>query len=191
MSALSEEIVQSGLSQIARTIDGTGYAFVKLNVSKSGLARLSKTVLKKYQHIRYLDASDNAIEDMSALSRLPNLLVADLSNNQLNGLGDITNEFLQILNLSNNVLSTVTFPSTLPSLAYLNLNNNQLWTLEGISTLSSLQKLDCSGNALSSTQGIGIMPSLREMNASGCGIKSLEGLKYLGTLESLNISKNQ
>ena len=64
---------------------------------QAGLAKLSKVVLKKYPHVRYVEAADNDIKDISALAKLPNLLVANLSNNKVGSVSaDLKNEYLQV-----------------------------------------------------------------------------------------------
>ena len=51
----NEDEITSGLSQVTRTTDGTGWAMAKLDLSEKELSGFGDT-LNEFVHIRYLNA---------------------------------------------------------------------------------------------------------------------------------------
>ena len=130
MAALTSAQVAKGLSQVARTNDGTGWALSKLDVSNLDINSLGAQ-LDNFSHLRYLNASGNSLEDASALDKTPNLLALNLSDNGLSSLPEVTLEHLQVARLSGNKLENPGFPTGTPSLLSLDASSNALNSLEG------------------------------------------------------------
>ena len=92
----TKDEITSGLSQVTRTTDGTGWAMAKLDLSEKELSGFGDT-LNEFVHIRYLNASGNKIVDSTALGKLTNLLALDISNNELASLPEEQLEYLQVV----------------------------------------------------------------------------------------------
>lgn len=90
MAALTPEHVKAGLSQVERTLDGTGLAYSKLDVSGKDVATIDAEVLSGYPHVRYFMANGNALEDAGALASLGSLLSADLRSNKISAVPDLS-----------------------------------------------------------------------------------------------------
>ena len=187
----TKDEITSGLSQVTRTTDGTGWAMAKLDLSEKELSGFGDT-LDAFVHIRYLNASGNKIVDAKALGKLTNLLALDISSNELVSLPEEQLEYLQVANIANNKLENPGFAGGAPSLLTLNASNNALSSLEGgLQSSTELVTLNISGNStLSSLEGIGALPKLKTLDASACGLTSLGGLTDVPSLETLNVEGN-
>ena len=64
------DMVKAGLSQVERTLDGTGLAYSKLDLSGKELAALEADALSGYPHVRYFMAAGNALEVADAVAWL-------------------------------------------------------------------------------------------------------------------------
>ena len=191
MAEVTADQITKGLSQVARTTDGSGWALSKLDISGLEISSFGEK-LSEFSHLRYLNASSNAIEDGAALASLPNLLAVDLSNNSLTVLPEATLENLQVAKLNGNKLKNPGFPSGAPSLVSLDVSANSLTSLEGgLQSSEQLSKLNLSGNTtLTSIQDIGSLPGLKKLDVSNCSLEGLGGLEGLTALENMNISGN-
>lgn len=130
----------------------------ELDLSRLGLTELPETVCE-LTHLQTLTLGDwfgetNRIHTLpDAMSQLTNLMVLDLSENQLTMLPDVITQLTNLteLNLSGNQLSIL--PQAISQLTHLHrlyLCSNQLSALPPtISKLSNLWTLDISGNKLS------------------------------------------
>jgi Leucine-rich repeat (LRR) protein len=85
---LTREQISDGLSQLARTADGISHAFVRLEVKGKGLTLIN--VLDNYQHLRYLDFSDNKISSLKPIGGLENLIAINCQKNQISNLDGIS-----------------------------------------------------------------------------------------------------
>lgn len=211
---LSEPLMD--LTNLARTVDGTGFAYLSL-------ACVSKRInpikgIEAYQHLQKIDLSQNAIKDVAPLKGLQFVLSLNLSSNEivnLKGWDGVEGLHPQLrnLDLSNNQLTTlpalpfpalrtVSFASNQiaakaedftghEKLTSLNLSDNQLTALTGISTMLALTSLDVSGNLLESIEGLAEVESLQELNLSRNKFALIQGAwETFPALRSLNISGN-
>ena len=63
-------------------IDGSSYSFVNLNLQGKELDLLGEN-FKYYQHLRYIDLSQNQLKDISDVVYIPHLLTLNASENQI------------------------------------------------------------------------------------------------------------
>jgi len=63
-------------------IDGSSYAYVKLDLEEKELEELGDS-LRLYQHLRYLNLSKNSLKDIQEIVHLPLLLTCNASSNQI------------------------------------------------------------------------------------------------------------
>lgn len=92
---LTQEMVASSLSQVARTIDGASFAFTKLDLAGRSLSDIG-TVLAAYEHLRYINLSKNRIADAASLIHIKSLLALNLRQNALQRLPPFANPYLQV-----------------------------------------------------------------------------------------------
>ena len=185
---LSLEDMPEGLSNILRTVDGTGFAFSELSIQDKGLTDIN--ILRKYPHIQHLRARSNLIEDVSPLTSIAALVTADVADNCVEKLPGFSNPFLQVLDLSNNKLLNLSSFSA-PRITFLKLDSNSISSLAGISLCKTLQRLDVNDNKLETTSDIRDLPALRMLQAGDNDIADLRGLQTLPALEVLNLAGNQ
>lgn len=190
VGVLTTEIIRAGLQNIEKTLDGEGFAFSKLDVGGKGLVSLGDR-LKSFQHVRYLDVSDNQVTDLAPAAGMFSLLSINAKGNKVAAVGDLSaSAYLQALDVSSNAIAE---PSAIniPSLTYLNMAGNKLASLGGFEALAVLSKLNVSGNQLPSLAGIGALGELSDLDASGNPIATTEGLEGLGSLQSLNLNDTE
>eukprot|EP00743_Colponemidia_sp_Colp-15_P001805 GILK01001970.1.p1 GENE.GILK01001970.1~~GILK01001970.1.p1 ORF type:complete len:331 (-),score=82.86 GILK01001970.1:137-1087(-) len=192
MSSLTSDILAQSLSRISKTVDGTGYAFTRLDVKDKGLTDLGEDIVK-YQHIRHINVSNNQIEDISSVVSLPHLLSIDAQSNSIQALEPFNQDglqFLQILNLSKNQITSLTAVK-LPLLRSLNLNENQIETAETFPGHDQIQELELRSNKLTSLVGVRNIPRLQKLYLAENELESLTGLEALPALEYLHVRHNK
>lgn len=192
---LDAETLAGGLSVLSRSGNGLEHSFVRLDVAKQELTDIS--AVSKCIHLRYINAADNHLTDLSPLNSIPDLCSLDVSGNKLEELALEPRPYLQIADVSANSLSNCsTFEqpmlqklnlsgnqisdpgdlkqSLLPVLSELELKNNGIMSIDTIS-LPSLTILHLDGNNLERLVGIGALVSLVRLSCKGNQIKSLDG----------------
>jgi Leucine-rich repeat (LRR) protein len=166
---------------------------MKLEVIGQELEILPET-LGTYQHLRYINLSDNKLSNVEVLWEIPHILKLELQKNSITSLEvfDRTNVllFLQHLNLKNNRIKQLS-SIQLPRLEQLLLAGNQIEKVVDFSHHENLQLLELRNNKLTSLQGIANLPALKELYAADNKISSIEGLKNLPSLTKLHLRKNK
>jgi len=183
---LTKETITKCLSRLERTGDGSAYAYVKLDASKSDLNDIA--ILSEYTHIRYATLSSNKLENLSSLSSMKFLLSLDCNRNSLSDLNLPSFSYLQLLDLSFNKLIDLS-NCNFPMLKTLNLNTNNT-KLSTIPVLPNLESLSLRDNNLENFEGLGTFPKLRKLYAAKNRLKVVE-LPELPALETLHVRENQ
>eukprot|EP00744_Colponema_vietnamica_P008348 GILI01011916.1.p1 GENE.GILI01011916.1~~GILI01011916.1.p1 ORF type:complete len:307 (+),score=84.03 GILI01011916.1:69-989(+) len=190
--ALSSAAIASGLSHVSKTVDGTGYALVKLDISGKEIESLGEE-LEKYQHLRHINLSKNKVQDATALTKLPHLLTINAESNAISSLEPFTQDvlgFLQQLNLSENKITSL--PAIkLPLLVSLNLSTNEIASCASFEGHSSLVLLKLGKNKLTSAEGLKDMPNLRKLILPENELESAKGLSNLTSLRSIDLRSNK
>uniref|UniRef100_A0A663F245 Leucine-rich repeat-containing protein 23 n=1 Tax=Aquila chrysaetos chrysaetos TaxID=223781 RepID=A0A663F245_AQUCH len=158
---LTEEVVKEGLSLLCKTGNGLAHAYVKLEAKYKGLTDIS--LLECFIHLRYVDLSENKLQDLSPLSGLTHLLWLKVDGNLLTSACMQELPYLQIISFAHNRIKDME-GITHPRLANLSLKGNKIQTALGLShgQLFSLQILELRGNMLESTAGLNL-PKLRNL----------------------------
>ncbi|KAF1519196.1 UNVERIFIED_CONTAM: Leucine-rich repeat-containing protein 23, partial [Eudyptes pachyrhynchus] len=148
------------------------------------------SLLKCFIHLRYVDLSENKLQDLSPLSSLTHLLWLKVDGNLLTSACMQELPYLQIISFAHNRIKDME-GITHPRLANLSLKGNKIQTALGLShgQLFSLQILELRGNMLESTAGLNL-PKLRNLYLAQNAIQSLEGLEGLGQLTTLHLRDN-
>jgi len=166
---------------------------MKLEVIGQELEILPET-LGTYQHLRYINLSNNKLSNVEVLWEIPHILKLELQKNSISSLEvfDRTNVllFLQHLNLKNNQIKQLT-SIQLPRLEQLLLAGNKIEKVVDFYHHENLQLLEVRNNKLTSLQGIADLPALKELYAADNEISSIEGLKNLPSLTKLHLRKNK
>lgn len=169
--------------------------------------------LWKYKHLRFLDASDNALEDASEVVALKNLLHLNLENNALEsipleaferpssdddgndddgeGEGEEDGEEsgllpnLQVVNVAGNAIKELKTEVPFKSLKHLNANFNQLENIDGLTDLPKLESVELRGNRLSNLDALSGLSGLKFIWAAEQQEDGLTSLEGLDELPSL------
>lgn len=210
------------LTGIAKTVDGKGFAFTHLELSGKDKDEASEEEkfgnienLKDHVHLRYVNLSNNYVSDPGPLVTMSHLLSLNLSKNCLTAASlekfkDAPLKFLQVLDLSHNMIEGYGLGGVFPMLRELYLNNNKLLAKPNCVSLapfdnSVLKILDLQNNQESveeaaaegdeatpdviTCEGFGV-PSLEKLLLTGNSIRSLKGLETLVGVEELDLSGN-
>lgn len=188
---LTHEILSQNLSQIDRAVGG-GFAFTKLDCSNKELTDLGNKV-ENYTQLRHIILSNNKLNNIDAVTKLPHLLTLQLDNNEVNQLEALQEAELpwcQRIDLTVNKLSSVVSLAALGRLRFACFATNEITSLEGFGDHPVLEELQLQENQLTSLKGLGCLKSLRSLVVSSNQLTSLEGLDA-PVLKKLDVSKNQ
>ncbi|NXU55958.1 LRC23 protein, partial [Turnix velox] len=149
------------------------------------------SLLESFIHLRYVDLTENKLQDLSPLKSLTHLLWLKVDSNLLTSAYMQELPYLQVISFVHNRIKDME-GITHPRLANLNLKGNKIQTALGLShgQLYSLQILELRENKLESTAGLNL-PKLKNLYLAQNIIRSLEGLEELGQLTSLHLRDNQ
>ena len=130
-NALTTDLIAENISLLARTGNGLSYAFTRLELHGKPITDLD--ILESYPHLRYIDVSENSIQDISGLSHLEYLLSLDVHGNHLKIVPASVDKrkYLQHANFAKNQIAEWNV-SRWPMLTWLNIN--------GISIIKSTLK---------------------------------------------------
>lgn len=180
------------LTNLARTVDGTGYAYLSLSCINKRINPIK--AIESYGHLQKIDLSQNAIKDVAPLKGLQYVLSLNLSSNEIANIKSWEGEglFPQLrnLDLSCNLLTALP-PLPFAALRSLKLASNEITTCAEFTGHEKLTSLDLSDNKLTSLAGIASMPALTSLNVSGNQLESLEGLSGVEALQELSLARNK
>ncbi|NXI35179.1 LRC23 protein, partial [Galbula dea] len=149
------------------------------------------SLLERFTHLRYVDLSENKLQDLSPLRNLTHLLWLKVDGNLLTSACMQELPYLQVISFAQNCIKDLE-GITHPRLANLSLKGNKIQTAMGLShgQLFSLQILELRGNMLESIAGLSL-PKLRNLYLAQNAIQNLEGLEGLGQLATLHLRDNK
>jgi len=179
------------LSKIEKTIDGSSYAFSRLDCIGKQIDIIG--VLEQFPHLKEINLSKNFIEDVSPIATIPYVLQLNLSNNKVESVQawkEGVLKHLLRLDLSVNVLSTLE-PLPFPALRKINLSRNKISSCEAFEGHTNITDLDLSYNALQSCEGIRNMPKLQKLILSWNRLSSVQGFSALPALQNLDLTGNE
>lgn len=164
-------------------------------------------ILGNFKHVRYVDISGNALEDISCLAELPHLLTINADHNRLTTANLPELQYLQIASFADNRITSVEGIAH-PMLESLNLacNNtmvpcsytmlsihtaNQIASLTGLnnSNLPCLRILDLHGNQLESITTLQL-PTLQKLYLAANKLTCCDGIQGLHQLTTLHLRDN-
>jgi Leucine-rich repeat (LRR) protein len=184
---LTEDMISNGLSELARTVDGTSVAMTKLQLP--GMKLGDVTSISLLNHVRHIDISSNFITDLSPLYGLEHLLSINASNNKIETVEFPRMNFVQLLDLSDNQIQGSLSSIDMPCLRHLKLSNNQLESVSGLEKNTQLQRLEVDNNKLASSEGLGIA-SLKTISLHINQLTEVKGLSNLVLITSLKLTNN-
>jgi hypothetical protein len=160
--------------------------------------------LETFSFLEVLDLSNNKISTISnldKLSGLKKLRILNLSFNQIESVNldvgsfsEIDNlefSFLEVLDLSNNKISTISNLDRLSGLKSLNLSFNIIESVKGVGSLPNLEILWLTGNTISYLKEFNRFSNLKRLYLEGNSVTNLDGLDKLEKLEKIDLRKNK
>lgn len=195
ITAVPERALETGdmpncLSLLCKTDSGLAHAYVKLDAKQMKLTNVE--ALQAYEHLRYVNLSQNFLDNIDTLNKLRSLLWLKINQNRLESARLEKLPYLQVVDFSGNKIRNV-LGIEHPHLEQLNLNHNDIPSLEGLEPkdLPNLISLQLRSNQLSSTSGVENFRNLKHLFIAANRITSLEGISTLESLEILHIRDNQ
>jgi len=210
---LAQDVLKASLTQISKTVDGTGFAFVRLNCSGKNITTVP-SMLEEFKHLLYIDFSNNQIKDFAPFCKLPHVLflmgsqnhlvnmaalkdpclpfcqTIDLSNNKIEKLGAVKTERLQRLMLNGNQISGVEDFDGHPSLEILSLRQNKLKNCEKIAAMPKLRELILAENEIDNVSQLADMNELQTLDLSNNKLEKLDGFKGVANINTLVLKSN-
>lgn len=171
---------------------------IKLNVSKNKIKNIGIFATDEaFPNLKWLDVSANKFTSFPAF-KVPKLEYLDISYNKLEKVdeGWQTHERLRIVKCVDNKFKNLAVFKNLPALEELNMTSNMVSTLTGELALPKLRKLNLKRNKISKVEEEGIpdLPALEKLNLHGNNLPDLEVLFKLmaafPTAVDINVTKN-
>ncbi len=162
----------------------------KLTLSGCGLSGIDN--LAEAKNLQYLDLSNNAVRDFSALSFMTALTYLDLSDNALTSLNAASGlTGLQTLKVAGNSLTSLSPISGCTSLKELDVSSNSLYSLSGIEKLTALENLNAGDNDLTDLTPVSGLTALHTLDVSDNSLTDISCLSGLNGLQFFYFQYNQ
>ncbi|CAD2092283.1 leucine-rich repeat protein [Plasmodium vinckei brucechwatti] len=200
-------IIKEGLSDIEKTLNGEGYAFSNLNCSYKNIEYIPKEIIN-YIYLKYINMSNNKIDNISNLYNLDNILFLDISYNLINNLDEIKSLHLKnciYMNISHNSINIINdiklkniieldlsynnienlniyFPETLKNL---NMSNNNIKNICFKNKLENIELLDISSNPIEDLNFYEIMPNIKTLKLNDNYSLSINNLSELNNFKNI------
>jgi internalin A len=150
------------------------------------------TGLEVAENLEVLVLRQNLIEDVSPLADLPNLVKLDLSSNRIKNLSALKSLSLDLMRTEISQIQVALQSRTLPKDEKVNLIVKLTEVVKRINRGTwSLQILSVSNNKLLGLSGVGHLTSLRHLDVSRNSLIDLEGVGQLKNLITLSAQSNQ
>ena len=163
-----------------------------LNIKDAGIKSLDEIEGLFEAHISSLNLSDNELESLDGMEKLPELIYLDLENNNIGEIRNLENVIhLVRLNLDSNQVKKIENVSNLPNLVKLRLNGNQISEIENLDSLKELGSLDLSYNNISEIKGLDNLENLSMLYLWDNKIKKIQGFSTLKKLQEVHLGHNQ
>jgi Leucine-rich repeat (LRR) protein len=138
----------------------------------------AQLLLSTCSRIEFLYLRDNLLRRLWDTHCTPNLIVLDVSENQLTSLEGIEHlEKLEHLYVNANAISSIEEVPGLPMLTVLSLSCNQICTLERMQQQPSLELLCLADNKICSMKGLAGCPNLMSLRLGGNPISQSPGYR--------------
>jgi Leucine-rich repeat (LRR) protein len=190
---LNLNVIKKSLSNIIKTKNS--FAFGKLDCRGKNLSSYTEDICN-YIHLRDLILSNNNFRDLLFIKKMPELIRVEAEHNQIESLESVFDssetivfKYLQVLKLSNNLLSELLIANT-PNLFILEVRKNNLKRIE-LNEMKNLKILDLTKNNLSCCENFRNLLKLENLILDDNYIFEFIGLENLPKLEKLSLNRNQ
>jgi Leucine-rich repeat (LRR) protein len=141
--------------------------------------------------LKFLNLSNNQIEEISCLDNFQNLFSLNLANNNLEKISGLeTAPRIGMLNLEKNNISKIEGLEKLTGLRYLYLSYNDISKIEGLEKNTRLATLYLYDNNISKIEGLDNLKQLEIIRLSRNKIELINGLSNFNYLKEIDLSDN-
>ena len=163
----------------------------EVEYNTTGLTNEDLTVLSKLPNLKYLDISNNNVTSLSALSSLKNIKYLSIATNPVESLAGVEGltemKLLHALDCSLTDISAVKGFSKLESVY---LSGNSITDISALSSATEVTYLDASDNKITDMSAVTGMTKLITLALSDNNITAIPDLKGLDRRGSLDLSDN-
>lgn len=168
---------------------------LRLRYAGLGLTNIDFSLIKRFDHLQYLDLRSNNYNnssDFTFLNNLRYLKKLDLGNNQIRDCSTLKELIqLQTLNLSWNIINNISALKELSQLQTLNLRSNQISDISTLNKLSQLQMLDLRSNKINDISVFKELNQLQVLDLSYNKISDTCTFNEMSQLQVLDLRYNQ
>ena len=186
---IKSDVIAKYLSEFTYSEDYQGMQFVRLDLPSMKIDNLDKSLLE-VNHLRYMDLSDNNIQDLSNLQTFASLIHLNLNKNKIKSWSIFTGEEtfpkLKKLELAENGFTDIV-PLTPPKLEYLDLSNCKIDKHDSWVGNSSIKVLKLVNNKIKSLSIIKDMSALEEVYLAENPISSFKDYENVPALKILHL----
>ncbi|MFT5165795.1 MAG: internalin A [Saprospiraceae bacterium] len=150
--------------------------------------------LGELKQLSILKLNQNRIIDIPFFKTIEKLKILELGSNQIEKFNlsiFLSLPVLQSLNLEQNKINFIDFPSNLSSLKELNLNDNELSDLDFLKNINQMEVLFLSRNKIQDIKPLASFSSLKSLELGSNEVSKIGILSKLVNLEILGLSHNQ
>ncbi|EAX99590.1 Leucine Rich Repeat family protein [Trichomonas vaginalis G3] len=176
-------------SSIENLLPRTDISIIKIR--SNNVQKFDKEFFNKHKRIKYLDVSDNEIQDLMGIELLEDLVLLDCSKNFIKRLSNLEKcVSLKRLLISSNEITNVFLKSAIPKLVVLDLHKNQLKKIDFGKYFPLVSELYCDNCQLTSLNGLQEFASLKHFTAKGNMIYDVDNIAS-NTLADLDLTGNK
>lgn len=139
-------------------------------------------VVSNWTNLVDMSFANNKIENLPDLSKLVNLEKANLSNNKIKSIENISGN-MQELSIDNNEISSLSGVQNILGLKILSISNNQITSLRELEGLDGLENLNINKNQINDVSSLAKCSNLQYLYMDNNYITNFEDLKNLSNLE--------
>ncbi|XP_068629615.1 leucine-rich repeat-containing protein 23-like [Battus philenor] len=185
---LNRSEVSVRLSQLGKTAEGDGYAYIKATCTGMSLTDIG--AIASFKHLQFVDVSENYLTTpaLQAVTKLPFLVLIHADKNRLESAFLKKSKYLQVIIMNYNSIVTVSDVYH-PELSTLEVGYNQVTNISFTNRMPSLRCLDFRYNRITDISDFNF-PNLDSLYLAGNKIKSLVGLERQVNLRILHVRNN-
>lgn len=162
----------------------------ELYLSGCGISGI--TSLSNLTALEILELADNSIQDISTLSKMPNLIKLDLRSNAITSLNALTGmSTLQYFDISYNSISTLAPLQQCMHMQVLRAEHNNLLSVGALGHMADLSVLDVSDNELEDISALSNCTRMTELRVNNNFLTSVDCIGKMPLLTYLDCSYNQ
>ncbi|XP_067906541.1 leucine-rich repeat and IQ domain-containing protein 1 isoform X2 [Heterodontus francisci] len=159
-------------------------------INLQDLPGCSLSTLSQCLRLKSLTLRNCELETLEGVNNCKGLKYIDVQENNIQKIHCLELEYLYILLLNHNQITSMHGLENCSNLRVLELSHNNITRIGGLESLKKLQRLVVDHNQLINTKGLSETPTLLYLDCSFNYLDSIEGIDNCGLLQSLKLQNN-